>query len=200
MVTKTTGTIIDATEARATGGELCAAVVESSGQPALSCYQCQRCGGGCPVAVASGTTPSDFLRLLSLGLAEEARKSPLLWLCAGCGTCGARCPNRISTNEVIDELRAVTAGRGSVAKGTGDIPIFHQLFLKQIQYLGRQHELFLIGALKIRTRKFLKDVDLGYQMFRKGKLPLLPHKASGIPAVRSIFKARAGARKGAGER
>lgn len=200
MATKTTATSVDATEARAAGGDLCAAVIESSGQPVLSCYQCQRCGGGCPVAVASETTPSEFLRLLSLGLAEEARQSPLLWLCAGCGTCGTRCPNRISTNEVIDELRAVTAGRGSVAKGTGDIPVFHQLFLQQIRYFGRQHELFLIAALKMRTRKFLKDVDLGIQMFRKGKLPLLPHKATGIPAVRSIFKARTGARKGADER
>ncbi len=200
MVTKTTATIIDATEARAAGGELCAAVIETSGQPVLSCYQCQRCGGGCPVAVASGTTPSQFLRLVSLGLADEAKQSPLLWLCAGCGTCGARCPNKISTNEVIDELRAATAGRGRVAEGTGDIPVFHQLFLKQIRYFGRQHELFLIGALKMRTRKFLKDVDLGYKMFRKGKLPLLPHKATGIPAVRSIFKTRAGTRKGAGER
>jgi len=185
-------TSVSAVEARASGGEFSDRVIELSGQPVSACYHCQRCGGGCPVAEAAGITPSEFLRLLSLGLSSEAVASRLLWLCVGCSTCGARCPNGISTNEVIDQIRAEVSARQDIAQDTKDIRTFHRLFLTQIRYLGRQHEVFLMGALKVSTGKLLKDLDLGLKMFRKGKLPLFPHRAAGIPAVRSIFRRRGG--------
>ncbi len=185
---------IDVVASRARDGEFCTRVIEESGQAVYACYQCQRCGGGCPVASAAGTTPSHFLRLLTLGLVDEALKDPLLWFCVGCATCGARCPNEISTNEVIDRFRALTSDKRDIAGEAKDIRIFHRLFLKQIRYLGRSHELLLIGALKMATRKLLKDVGLGITMFKKGKIPLVPHLTGGIPEVRSIFRKRAGKR------
>lgn len=165
-------------------------VIEQSGQPVDACYHCQRCGGGCPVADATGTTPNRFLRLLQLGLVDEALESPLLWLCVGCSTCGARCPNLISTNEVIDQLRAQTSRHKSVAPETQDVRVFHRLFLNQIRRFGRLHEPSLIGSLKVRTRTFFKDLGLGLKMFKKGKLPLLPHRIGGIPEVKSIYRKR----------
>lgn len=185
---------IDVVASRAQDGEFCTRVIEESGQAVYACYQCQRCGGGCPVASAAGTTPSRFLRLLALGLADEALKDPLLWLCVGCSMCGARCPNEISTNEVIDRFRALTSDKRDIDREAKDIRIFHRLFLKQIRYMGRSHELLLIGAMKMATRKFLKDIGLGITMFRKGKIPLVPHLPGGIPEVRAIFRKRAGKR------
>ncbi len=177
-------------EAKQAGDEFCAGVIESSGQPVYSCYQCQRCGGGCPVAAVAGTTPNQFLRLLQLGLVEEAMENPLLWLCVGCSTCGARCPNLISTNEVIDQFRALASRRRKIAREVKGVRVFHKLFLKQVRRFGRLHEASLIGSLKMRTRSFFKDMGLGLKMFRKGKIPVLPHRLRGIPGVKSIFRRR----------
>jgi len=164
--------------------------IERSGQPVHACYHCQRCGGGCPVADAAGTTPNRFLRLIQLGLIDEAMENPLLWMCVGCATCGTRCPNLISTNKVIDQLRAQALGHKGIAPETGSIRTFHRLFLNQIRRFGRIHEPSLIGSLKIRTRTFFKDLDLGLKLFKKGKLPLIPHKIGGIPEVKSIYRRR----------
>ena len=130
-MTKAVTSRIDVVASRARDGEFCTRVIEESGQAVYACYQCQRCGGGCPVASAAGTTPSQFLRLLALGLADEALKDPLLWLCVGCSMCGARCPNEISTNEVIDRFRALTSDKRDIAGEAKDIRIFHRLFLHE---------------------------------------------------------------------
>ena len=181
---------INIIETRQAADESCAEVIERSGQPVYSCYQCQRCGGGCPVAAVAGTTPNQFLRLLQLGLVDEAMENPLLWLCVGCSTCGARCPNLISTNEVIDQFRALTLRRRQVAREVKGVRAFHKLFLNQIRRFGRLHEAFLIGSLKMRTRKFFKDLGLGFRMYRKGKISVLPHRFRGIPEVKSIYRKR----------
>jgi heterodisulfide reductase subunit C len=144
------------------------------------------------VAEATGTTPNRFLRLLQLGLIDEALESHLLWMCVGCSTCGARCPNLISTNEVIDQLRVQALGHKGIAPETGSVRTFHRLFLNQIRRFGRLHEASLIGSLKMRTRTFFKDLGLGLKMFKKGKLPLIPHKIRGIPEVKSIYRRRKG--------
>jgi len=181
---------LNVVQSRNKSGDFCARVIERSGQPVSSCFQCQRCGGGCPVSSASETTPNEFFRLLTLGLEDEARKNRHLWLCVGCNTCGARCPNKISTNEVIDAFRAEVGARGPIAPEAKDIRTFHKLFLSQVKYLGRLHEVFLISALKMRTGKLFKDMALGMKMFKKGKIPLLPHKLAGMPAVRALFRRR----------
>ena len=174
--------------------DLCAEVIRQSGQPVSSCYQCQRCGGGCPVAYTAGTTPNQFLRLVQLGLVDEAMRSPLMWLCVGCGTCGARCPNRISTNAVIDAFRARTLKRKAAAKQVRSIRTFHKIFLRQVKRFGRLHEPLLIAALKMKTGRFFNDLGLGLRMFRKGKIGIMPHSLRGIRDVKRVFKARRAAR------
>ncbi|NMA14706.1 MAG: heterodisulfide reductase subunit C, partial [Clostridia bacterium] len=66
------------------------ALEKKSGVKLTDCYQCGKCSAGCPVAFAMDKTPRQIIRLLQLGLLEEALATRTIWLCATCQTCVTR--------------------------------------------------------------------------------------------------------------
>src|SRR3989339_349888 len=76
-------------------------------------------------------------------------------------------------------LREVTAAEK-------EIPLFHRAFLDSIRNTGRVHELSLIMRFKMKTRGFFKDAGLGWVMFRRGKIKVLPPGATGGKEVKAI--------------
>jgi hypothetical protein len=56
--------------------------------------------------------------------------------------------------------------------------------------------LSLILRFKLKTRDFLKDAGLGWQMFRRGKIKLVPQSFSGGKDIKEIFNVY---EKGAGK-
>lgn len=88
-------------------GEFVKLVNEISGQNVLNCYQCGRCSAGCPLTFAMKCLPSQVIRLVQLGLEEEALESETPWVCASCLTCHARCPRGVDLAKVMEALRAI---------------------------------------------------------------------------------------------
>ncbi len=82
-------------------------VNEISGQNVLNCYQCGRCSAGCPLTFAMDILPSQVIRLVQLGLEEEALGTNTPWVCASCMTCFARCPRGVDLAKVMEALRAI---------------------------------------------------------------------------------------------
>lgn len=82
-------------------------VNEISGQNVLNCYQCGRCSAGCPLTFAMQILPSQVIRLVQLGLEEEALSTNTPWVCASCMTCFARCPRGVDLAKVMEALRAI---------------------------------------------------------------------------------------------
>lgn len=79
----------------------------------LSCYQCGTCTSDCPIAKFSDTyRPRRLIRLVQLGLKEQALKDESLWLCASCFTCTDRCPQNIKVASVIRAMRNESAKQG----------------------------------------------------------------------------------------
>lgn len=158
-----------------------------SGQPIELCYHCQKCAAGClPMAGFQRTTPNQLIRMISLGLKEQVLRSPAIWLCTGCETCGARCPNGISIAGVMDAVREMTQIENVAAAGDWT-PTFHRMFLNDLRSRGRISESFLMAKYKIRTGQLLSDLDLGLKLFLKGKLPLIPKGIKGRQEVQRIF-------------
>ena len=86
----------------------------------------------------------------------------------------------------MDTLRSLSIHSG-VELGEKDVPVFHSVFLNTIKTRGRIHELSLILQFKSKTKDFLKDAGLGWKMFRKGKIKILPSRFGGGKEIQEIF-------------
>lgn len=151
------------------------------------CYQCAKCSAGCPVAPDMDLLPHQLVRYAVLGDVAPIVASRSLWLCLTCHTCGARCPNGIDVPALLDPIRHQIL-RGKIKTQEPAVPIFHTSFMKNIRQFGRVHELSLIGVFKVKTGTYFSDMELGWKMFRKGKIHLLPPECSSLSEVRSLFK------------
>lgn len=149
------------------------------------CLQCLKCTAGCPIALWMDYKPNQINRLIQMGDKERVLSSSTIWLCVGCQTCVTRCPMKIDISHLMDTLRQI-AVQEKVSKEP-NITMFHQLFLDSVKRWGRVHELELIGLYKLKSRQLFADMQLGQQMFLKGKLKILPEMA-GQKDVQQMFK------------
>jgi len=131
--------------------------------------------------------PHQMVRLAVLGEVDRIIASKSMWLCLTCHTCGARCPNGIDVPSLLDPIRHDVLKK-NLGTQESEVPTFHKAFLKTIRTFGRVHELFLIGLYKFKTKTYFNDMELGLQMFRKGKIHLLPHRSSHMGEVKEVFK------------
>jgi heterodisulfide reductase subunit C len=162
-------------------------VSEMSGQKVGACYYCLRCSAGCPSAYAMEYSPAQVLRMVQLGQKEALLKSGGIWLCVGCETCGARCPNKIHVGAVIDALRQISVAEG-VPAGEQKVYRLHQSFLDSIKWWGRLHELSMLVEYKLLSRDLISDLDMGAKMFMAGKIHILPKRIKGIEEVGRLFR------------
>jgi heterodisulfide reductase subunit C len=158
-----------------------------SGIKVSACYQCKKCSNGCPVVYAMDFQPNRLIRMIQLGLKEDVLKSATIWVCASCETCSTRCPNDIDIAALMDHLRQAAIREGKVEKEE-NTPTFHQTFLSSIRRNGRVHELMMIGEYRLKTKDFLSDLRLGWEMFRRGRLKLFPAGVKSKGEIEEIFK------------
>ena len=162
-------------------------VETTSGQSLHDCYQCGKCAAGCPLARATDLSPQKIIRALQLGQADVALDSRGLWLCVGCQTCVTRCPCEIDLPRVMDALRvwAMANGRRSAQR---EVPIFHRVFLKTVELLGRAYEVGVVGGFNTLSGHLFGSADLGWPMFVRGKLKPIPRHIRGRAEVAAIFE------------
>jgi heterodisulfide reductase subunit C len=163
------------------------AVEELSGVDMSVCFQCKKCSSGCPVATLTNTRPSEIVRLLHLDAGDELLASDLVWTCASCETCSARCPMGIDVAAVMDALRWLALERGAPAP-EGNAPLFNRAFLKMVEIFGRSYEIGMIAAYKLGTGKLMNDTEKFPAMLKKGKIALLPPRSADRKTVKRIFK------------
>jgi heterodisulfide reductase subunit C len=167
-------------------GAFASQVREASGEPLDRCYQCFTCSLGCPVARSMDYQPDQVIRMVQLGLKQEVLTSQAIWMCLGCETCVARCPNDIDILRVMDTLRETALNEKTAGKEKS-IPRFHKAFMYPIKVFGKQYELGLIGYLILRSFDF-GDVGLGIKMILHNKLPFIPSRIKGLKQIRKIYE------------
>lgn len=165
-------------------------VDEMSGEKVSACFQCEKCTNGCPVTFAMDIVPHKLMRCVNLGLRNEVLHSDTIWVCASCETCTTRCPNDIDIAHIMDTLRQISQREG-IEASQKNVPLFHSAFLSSIKRHGRVHEMTMAIDFTLKSKGLkglLGQAGMGLDMFKKGKLKLLPTQLGTNSQVRNIFK------------
>jgi heterodisulfide reductase subunit C2 len=169
------------------GTSLLQTVKDLSGVDVSRCLQCKKCTNGCPVTKLVKMPPSEIIRRLQLNMSNLILDSDLIWMCASCETCFARCPMQIDMAAVMDTLRSLSVKRNT-AKQKGNVPLFNRWFLKTVHIFGRTYDLGMIAAYKVGTSSYLQDTNKFPMMLMKGKIALLPSFDADKKYIKRIFK------------
>lgn len=152
----------------------------------MRCYHCHSCGGGCPFIAAMDHHPNAVIRLLQLGMREEALSCSTIWVCVACNTCAMECPMAIDIPALMDRLRQEALRNGTVV-AEPDVLRFHETVLDSVARYGRTHKLEIMLRFKLTTRRWLQDWQVGLKMLAKRKLDLLPSRVKRIGAITPLF-------------
>ncbi len=163
------------------------AVEAAAGARLSLCFQCQKCSSGCPIAADADIKPHELVRLVQLGERDAVLSSRMIWECTSCQTCVTRCPQAVDLPTVVDALRRLSRRANSVRSDTA-VPVFNDLFLTAVRRLGRVHELGLMAAFKLRTRRLFQDAGKLPAMLRRGKLALKPTLVRGHSERAQVFR------------
>ena len=84
------------------------------GEHVSVCYSCGTCVSKCMIQqkLEPEYNPRQLLRMVMMGMREEAFKSPTTWMCSECDLCYSSCPQEIHISGVISAVKqlAVEAG------------------------------------------------------------------------------------------
>lgn len=170
-----------------------AEVEKATGESLSACFQCRKCASGCPLAGELDLFPNQVLRLVQLGRRDEVLGSKAIWLCLSCETCTERCPNGVDLAKVQDYLRFAAIVDG-IAPAEPNVARFHEAFLETVRKYGRSHEIDMIRRYKMKSGKWLDNMAVGFDMFRKGKIRIAGERIQGVGEVREIMDRGAGGR------
>jgi heterodisulfide reductase subunit C len=159
----------------------------ASDEKIRTCYQCGKCSAGCPVGFAMDLLPNQVMRMIQLGLKDEALSCSTIWLCASCEACAARCPREIEIVKVMDALRR-RAHTENYHIPVRDVHIFISTFINTVKRFGRLYEAGFVGAYNVLSGHLTKDLDKAPAMIMKHKIALTPPRVKGMDKVRRLIR------------
>jgi heterodisulfide reductase subunit C len=159
-----------------------------AGKRILDCIQCGICAGSCHARFAMDYSPMQIIKMVQLGLTEEVLSSSTIWICASCYTCTSRCPRGIDIPLLMSSLKNKAIENRVPAK-IPTKPKFHKAFTEIVGKYGRMHEPQLQVKLMKKTNpnQVLKNMLFGLEMFRKGKVRVVPLRVKNMKEIKAIF-------------
>ena len=153
------------------------------------CYQCEKCSCGCPVSPEMDLIPAQIMHAAQLNFKQKIMSVNTIWYCASCETCTTRCPQGIDISKVMDALRII-ARREKIKAKVPLVPIFYNLCLMSLKWVGCIYEIGVAGYLRIRAGTVFKELPLVKAYLSKGKLGLFPKFRNVFQVKRIIRKVR----------
>lgn len=104
------------------------------GKTVLWCVQCGMCTSNCPYSNLWDVKPHQVIKMVLLGMREQAISCKSIWLCSTCFMCAERCPQGVELGRVMFSLKNIAAREKGIPEG------FRQVG-KQVLQTGRSMEI-----------------------------------------------------------
>ena len=69
------------------------------------CLTCGTCAAGCPATGIDNMDPRKFVRMVALGMDEEATSTRWIWFCSMCQRCIYACPMKVDIPQMVGLAR-----------------------------------------------------------------------------------------------
>jgi heterodisulfide reductase subunit C len=160
------------------------------GEKIKECIQCGTCSASCPTSYAMDYTPREVIAALRAGLLDRVVKSNTIWLCSSCYYCTVRCPAGVKLTDVMYELKRLAVEFGYVEK-RAKAPVVSKLFVDLVDKNGRISEVELVSKFMIKTNPLaaLGMMPRAWRLFRRGRMPLIPHRIKGVEELKKSASA-----------
>ncbi len=160
------------------------------GEKIKECIQCGTCSASCTTSYAMDYTPREIIAAFRAGQLEKVMRSNTVWLCTSCYYCTVRCPSGIKFTDIMYELKRLGVEFGLVQEGA-IAPVLSKTFVEMVDKYGRLPETALVINVLLKTNPFglLKMMPHGLRLFLRGRMPLFPHRISGISDLKKCSEA-----------
>jgi heterodisulfide reductase subunit C len=125
--------------------------------------------------------PAQVMHHARLGHEEETvLTSEAIWLCLGCETCSARCPQQAEPAAVMNAARILALQRHEPA--VKEVGIYYRGFVNNMRLNGKIHDASVVAITRLLTGNLFHDLPLAWKLTtrRRVKLPPLPLHGGGF--------------------
>lgn len=153
-----------------------------------TCIQCGTCTASCPTSRTMDYKPREIVGLFRAGMLDKVLRSNTVWTCASCYYCSTRCPSGIRLSDIMYVLRSLGIKFGLFSRREA-YPVLAKTFARVVDRYGRNAEMEMLTRFYLSTGPLrLKDqIGLGFKMFRRGRLHLLPKAIQGRRDIEKIM-------------
>lgn len=159
------------------------------GEKIKRCIQCGTCTGSCPVSYTMDIPPREIIALFRAGDFESILASRTIWICASCYACTVRCPMGIRVTDLLYALKRMAMEKNLFPKKF-PVYVLSRSFVGMANLFGRSYEIGLLAIFYLRTKPFklLSLMPLGYRLWRRGRVGILPQRIKQRRELRQILR------------
>ena len=144
-----------------------------SGQNSNLCFQCSKCSAGCQLFHQMDLKPAQIMHSIRLGNEDAVLNSRSIWLCVGCETCSARCPQHVEPAAAMTAARVLALRKG-IQPSVKEVSIYYKGFVDNMRLNGKIHDASVAGITQLLTGQIRDNLSLAWKLFVRGRVRLPP--------------------------
>ena len=128
---------------------------------------------------------AQVMHSIRLNREDVVLHSTAIWLCVGCETCSARCPQQVEPAEAMNAARILALRKG-IKPSVKEIGIYYNAFVTSMWLNGKIHDISVVAATTLLTGKIIEDIPLAWKLLMHGRIKLPPIPFTGSSGYRKI--------------